>query len=87
MAKGNLRREGEVGLGRDSALGIGTYCFACVVNEISMHPRPASHSHADNVETDHPHAQPVWLGRCRALLNCPDADLAAAGELLIIQQQ
>jgi len=28
--------------------------FADVVNEISLHPRPASLSLAGNVETDHP---------------------------------
>ena len=30
--------------------------FAGGVNEITLHPRPASHSFAGNVETDHPHA-------------------------------
>jgi hypothetical protein len=58
MAEVNLRREGEVGLGRDSAVVIGTYFFAWIVNEITMRPRPASHNLADNVETDHPHERP-----------------------------
>ena len=30
--------------------------FAEIVNEITLHPRPASHTCAGNVETDHPHA-------------------------------
>jgi hypothetical protein len=40
-------------------------CFAEIVNEITLHPRPASHSFAGNVETDHPRA-----GHYRTLLTC-----------------
>jgi hypothetical protein len=39
--------------------------FAEVVYEITLHPRPASHTHSGNVETDHPHE----VGRYRTLLN------------------
>src|SRR5690625_4402379 len=46
--------EGEVG-----ALGIGTYWFAEVVIEMTLHPRPASSGTTTVVETDHP------------LLSCP----------------
>ena len=42
--------EGEVG-----ALGIGTYWFARSVDEMTLHPRPASPGKPTNVETDHPH--------------------------------
>lgn len=41
--------EGEVG-----ALGIGTYWLTDIVNEISLHPRPASSRSTTTVETDHP---------------------------------
>lgn len=41
--------EGEVG-----ALGVGTYGFAWSVDEITMHPRPASPGTTTIVETDHP---------------------------------
>src|SRR5690625_869654 len=44
-----LGSEGEVG-----ALRIGTYWFAEIVNEITLHPRPASFTNTTIVETDHP---------------------------------
>ena len=63
--------------------------FAGCVNEITLHPRPASRSFAGNVETDHPqvalcvgcavHGEPRaqstinTTGRCRALLSCQSA--------------
>jgi hypothetical protein len=36
MAEVNLRREGEVGLGRDSAVVIGTYFFAWIVQYLAL---------------------------------------------------
>ena len=41
--------EGEIG-----ALVLGTYEFTESVNEITLHPRPASLRRAAAVETDHP---------------------------------
>src|SRR5690606_38373374 len=45
------RSGGECEVG---ALGIGTYWFARSVNEITLHPRPASPGTTTIVETDHP---------------------------------
>jgi hypothetical protein len=47
--------------------------FAGCVNEITLHPRPASRSFAGNVETDHPHANLSNIlekRHYRTLLNC-----------------
>ena len=44
--------EGELG-----ALGIGTYWFAESVDEMTLHPRPASPETTTIVETDHPPVQ------------------------------
>lgn len=51
--RARLCSEGEV-----SALGFGTYCFAEIVNEITLHPRPASRRITSDVETDHPRGPP-----------------------------
>ena len=53
--RARLRSEGEV-----SALCIGTYWFAEIVNEITLHPRPASRGDEDDVETDHPRESSGW---------------------------
>ena len=53
---GLLGGESEVG-----ALSVGTYWFARGVNEITLHPRPASLPLAGNVETDHPHEWPALV--------------------------
>ncbi len=53
-------------------------CFAEIVNEITLHPRPASRSFAGDVETDHPHVsahrrpegESDRRGRCHALWSC-----------------
>ena len=81
--RARLSSEGEV-----SALRVGTCCFAEIVNEITLHPRPASRSFAGNVETDHPHglsaseneAKRVVVTRCR-VVNPP----RAANEHLAVQ--
>ena len=44
-----LGSEGKVG-----AVLFSTYCFEYMVNEVSRHPRPASHRLKIAVETDHP---------------------------------
>ncbi len=51
--RARLCSEGEV-----SALGFGTYWFARSVNEITLHPRPASRRITSDVETDHPRGPP-----------------------------
>src|SRR5699024_11640631 len=54
--------EGEVG-----ALVIGTYWFAKSVNEMTLHPRPASPGSTIVVETDHPPVELSISGRTRQL--------------------
>ena len=56
--RARLGSEGEV-----SALCIGTYCFAEIVYEITLHPRPASRRFTDAVETDQPlEPRTMWSG-------------------------
>lgn len=62
--RARLGSEGEV-----SALSFGTYCFAEVVYEITLHPRPASRCHTGDVETDHPRA-----GHCHTLWSYESAE-------------
>ena|GEM_PF-3759807 len=53
--------------------------FAGIVNEITLHPRPASHSLAGNVETDHPRAEKLaTVARCE-VIKLPGTD--AVGSL------
>ncbi len=70
--------EGEV-----SALGVGTYGCAGSVDEITLHPRPASRGFAGDVETDHPRACSVGAAAV-ALWSCSSD--AAASEHTSIQR-
>ena len=66
--RARLRSEGEVRL-----LLIGSYWFAGGVHEITLHPRPASRSYADDVETDHPRAFLRAKDRCHTV-ELPSSD-------------
>lgn len=61
--RARLGSEGEV-----SALGFGTYCFAGSVDEITLHPRPASRGFTGAVETDQPRG-PSFEGAAVTLWN------------------
>src|SRR5699024_10516429 len=49
------------------AIGIGTYWFARSVDEMTLHPRPASPGTTIVVETDHPPVELSTTGRTRQL--------------------
>ena len=62
------RSKGEV-----VALCIGNYCFAEVVYEITLHPRPASRGFASTVETDQPRELLIEVNRCHTVELSPGA--------------